>query len=113
MFGPRPDPTMTRNQQGLTTPGDAPGFGQAPVAMNQTVQKPGRSAWPKGAGPRTNDPERTMADIIVVATQEFSEKGLAGARIDVIAEALRASKRMICYYFGSKEGLYIRVLEEA
>ncbi len=82
--------------------------------------KPGR---PRGAAaqaatatkatPRTNDPERTMADIIDVATHEFSEKGLAGARIDVIAEAMRTSKRMIYYYFGSKEGLYIAVLEEA
>jgi AcrR family transcriptional regulator len=81
--------------------------------MNQTVQKPKRSTRAKAAAPRTNDPERTMADIIEVATHEFSEKGLAGARIDVIAEAMRTSKRMIYYYFGSKEGLYIRVLEEA
>ena len=63
--------------------------------------------------PRTNDPARTMADIIDVATHEFSEKGLAGARIDVIAEAMRTSKRMIYYYFGNKEGLYVAVLEEA
>lgn len=54
-----------------------------------------------------------MADILEVATREFAEKGLAGARIDVIAEAMRTSKRMIYYYFGSKEGLYIAVLEEA
>jgi AcrR family transcriptional regulator len=81
--------------------------------MNQTVQKPRRTVSAKAATPRTNDPERTMADIIEVATHEFSEKGLAGARIDVIAEAMRTSKRMIYYYFGSKEGLYIRVLEEA
>ncbi len=54
-----------------------------------------------------------MADILEVATREFAEKGLAGARIDEIAEATRTSKRMIYYYFGSKEGLYIRVLEEA
>jgi AcrR family transcriptional regulator len=81
--------------------------------MNQTVHKPRRAAQPKAAAPRTNDPERTMADIIEVATREFSQKGLAGARIDVIAEAMRTSKRMIYYYFGSKEGLYIRVLEEA
>ncbi len=45
--------------------------------------------------------------------REFSEKGLAGARIDDIADAMRTSKRMIYYYFGSKEGLYIAVLEEA
>ncbi len=54
-----------------------------------------------------------MANIIDVATREFSEKGLAGARIDVIAEAMRTSKRMIYYYFGSKEGLYIAVLQDA
>ncbi len=84
--------------------------------MNQTVQKPRKRAAAKtGTKPeaRTNDPERTMADIIDVATHEFSEKGLAGARIDVIAEAMRTSKRMIYYYFGSKEGLYVAVLEEA
>ena len=80
--------------------------------MEQAVHSRRRSVKPK-AQPRTNDPERTMADIIEVATHEFSEKGLAGARIDVIAEAMRTSKRMIYYYFGSKEGLYIKVLEEA
>jgi AcrR family transcriptional regulator len=62
---------------------------------------------------RTNDPERTMADILEVATREFAEKGFAGARVDVITEAMRTSKRMIYYYFGSKEGLYVAVLEEA
>jgi len=62
---------------------------------------------------RTNDPERTMADILAVAIQEFADKGLAGARIDAIAAATRTSKRMIYYYFGSKDGLYVAVLEEA
>ena len=96
--------------------------------MNETVRSGARLRRPPGvktplrakpavkarAEPgRTNDPARTMADIIEVATHEFSEKGLAGARIDVIAEAMRTSKRMIYYYFGSKEGLYIAVLEEA
>ena len=88
--------------------------------MNQAVQTPRKRSPAKTTSPsaaksaaRTNDPGRTMADIIVVATHEFSEKGLAGARIDVIAEAMRTSKRMIYYYFGNKEGLYIAVLEEA
>ena len=54
-----------------------------------------------------------MADILEVATREFSDKGLAGARIDEIAAATRTSKRMIYYYFESKEGLYVAVLEEA
>ena len=62
---------------------------------------------------RTNDPERTMAEILNVATKEFADKGLAGARIDEIADATRTSKRMIYYYFGSKDGLYVAVLEAA
>jgi len=68
---------------------------------------------PAKAASRTNDPARTMAGILDVATQEFAEKGLSGARIDAIADATRTSKRMIYYYFGNKEGLYIAVLEEA
>jgi AcrR family transcriptional regulator len=84
--------------------------------MNQTVRSTRRaSAVPaaKPELPRTNDPERTMANIIEVATLEFSNKGLTGARIDEIAALTRTSKRMIYYYFGSKEGLYLAVLEEA
>ena len=54
-----------------------------------------------------------MAGILDVATSEFSEKGLSGARIDKIAAATQTSKRMIYYYFGSKEGLYLAVLEES
>jgi AcrR family transcriptional regulator len=84
--------------------------------MNEPVHSK-RSAKPaaKAAGTttRTNDPERTMTGILEVATVEFGEKGLAGARIDEIAAATRTSKRMIYYYFGSKEGLYLAVLEDS
>ena len=62
---------------------------------------------------RTNDPARTMAGILDVATKKFAEKGLSGGRIDEIAAATNTSKRMIYYYFGSKEGLYVAVLEAA
>ena len=83
--------------------------------MNETVQKSRRPAAKKAAAelPRVNDPERTMANILEVATAEFADKGLSGARIDEIAAATRTSKRMIYYYFGSKEGLYVAVLEAA
>lgn len=62
---------------------------------------------------RTNDPERTKTEILDVATSEFAENGLSGARVDAIAERTRTSKRMIYYYFGGKEGLYLAVLERA
>ena len=55
-----------------------------------------RRSRPAAAGAtRTNDPERTKADILEVAAAEFGEKGLAGARIDEIAAATQTSKRMI------------------
>jgi AcrR family transcriptional regulator len=89
------------------------------VAREGTMRKvsPGTAvARPKAAArskTRTNDADRTRANIIEVATHEFSEKGLSGARIDEIAERTRTSKRMIYYYFESKEGLYRAVLEES
>jgi AcrR family transcriptional regulator len=60
---------------------------------------------------RTVNPEAHQRDIIEVATQEFAEHGLAGARIDEIAAKTACSKRLIYYYFGDKEGLYLAVLE--
>lgn len=66
----------------------------------------------KTGATRTNDPERTKADIIKVATQEFSENGYSGGRVDEIAERTKTSKRMIYYYFESKDGLYRTVLLE-
>jgi AcrR family transcriptional regulator len=62
---------------------------------------------------RVNDPEGTKRNIIEVATKEFAENGLSGARIDEIAAKTKSSKRMIYYYFGDKEGLYLKVLEDA
>jgi AcrR family transcriptional regulator len=56
---------------------------------------------------------KTREDILEVAYQEFAEKGLAGARIDEIAEKTETSKRMIYYHFASKDGLYQAVLERA
>jgi AcrR family transcriptional regulator len=60
----------------------------------------------------SRDPERTRAVILKAAIAEFTSKGLSGARIDHIAKRASVNKRMIYYYFGSKEGLYIAVLEE-
>ncbi len=62
---------------------------------------------------RTRDAERTRAEIIEVATREFADKGYAGARVDEIAAKMSTTKRMIYYYFGNKEQLYIAVLEHA
>jgi AcrR family transcriptional regulator len=65
------------------------------------------------AGPerRTRDRERTRGAILEAARAAFARSGLAGARVDEIAEAAGANKRMLYYYFGSKEELFTAVLE--
>jgi AcrR family transcriptional regulator len=62
---------------------------------------------------RQRDPERTRQEILDVALSEFARNGYAGARVDEIAARTRTTKRMLYYYFTSKERLYIAVLERA
>jgi AcrR family transcriptional regulator len=62
---------------------------------------------------RKRDPVKTKMDIIDAATAEFASSGLSGARVDTIAARTHTTKRMIYYYFGSKEGLYEAVLAKA
>jgi len=78
-----------------------------------TVDSEDKARKSLDAASRSQDPEGTKANIIEVATREFAEYGLSGARIDEIAAKTKSSKRMIYYYFGDKEGLYLKVLEEA
>lgn len=61
---------------------------------------------------RKNNPEKTRESILQAAIVEFVAQGLAGARVDAIAERTQTSKRMIYYYFTSKEQLYVEVLEK-
>ena len=46
------------------------------------------------------------------ATRIFAKHGFSGGRVDQISKAAKSHDRMIYYYFGSKEGLYIAVLED-
>jgi AcrR family transcriptional regulator len=66
-----------------------------------------------GAAERRRDKDRTRAEILDVAADEFAERGYDGARVDEIAARTRTTKRMIYYYFGGKKQLYVAVLERA
>ena len=78
-----------------------------------TSPGPNVAARATRATPRQQDPEGTRQNIMEGASQEFALNGLSGARIDEIAAKTRSSKRMIYYYFGDKEGLYLSALENA
>ena len=57
------------------------------------------------------DSAATRARILAAAVTEFSAYGLAGARIDRIAEMAVANKRSIYVYYRSKEGLFYAALQ--
>lgn len=59
------------------------------------------------------DASATKKRILTAAKNEFSKKGLGGARIDEIALKSKANKRMIYHYFGNKEALFLKTLEDA
>lgn len=57
------------------------------------------------------DPALTKSLVLSAARDEFAEYGLNGARVDRIAERIGSSKNLIYHYFGSKQRLYLSVLE--
>jgi TetR/AcrR family transcriptional regulator len=59
-----------------------------------------------------SDSRKTRDRILRHASDEFAAKGYDGARVDSIARRCRLSKNMLYHYFGSKEGLFIEVLEQ-
>ncbi len=63
------------------------------------------------AEPRSRDADRSQLAILVAARDEFAQHGLGGARVDRIAERADVNKRLIYYYFGSKDDLFLAVLE--
>jgi AcrR family transcriptional regulator len=57
-------------------------------------------------------PEANRAGIIAAAIDEFAARGFKGASMDAIAARTHTTRALINYYFGSKEKLYIAVLEQ-
>ncbi len=63
------------------------------------------------AAPTRRDPAKNQERILRAATAEFAKHGLGGARVDRIAERAGANKRMLYYYYGNKEALFLAVME--
>ncbi len=71
---------------------------------------PVKTADPKK---RTRNAERTKAEILKAARDEFCEQGFNGARVDAIAARAKANKRLLYHYYGNKAALYQAVLIDA
>lgn len=60
---------------------------------------------------RKRSAAETRERILLVALAQFAAKGLDGSRVDAIAARARVSKNMLYHYFGSKDGLFLAVME--
>src|SRR4029079_13358061 len=69
-----------------------------PVRRNAAMRKP-------------KAPAANRASIVAAAIDEFAARGFKGASMDAIAARTHTTRALINYYFGSKEKLYIAVLE--
>ncbi len=90
------------------------------ASMGKAAPSKGNSAKRNTAKPdpakrntAKRNPEAARQRILAAALAEFSEKGLGGARVDVISERAGANKRMLYHYFGNKDDLFLAVLELA
>lgn len=84
--------------------------------MNKAILKSKKKPKTTASGApdlRSRRSEQSQQQILAAAEDEFADKGLAGARVDEIAETSGVNKQMIYYYYGSKEDLYLAVLERA
>jgi AcrR family transcriptional regulator len=71
-----------------------------------------KSPLARRAGVRELAAQDTRDSILRAATKIFAKHGFSGGRIDEISKAAKSYDRMIYYYFGSKEDLFIAVLED-
>ena len=71
-----------------------------------------RVAAPQRAGVRELAAAATREAILKAAIKVFAKHGFAGGRVEQISRAARSHDRMIYYYFGSKEALFVAVIEE-
>ena len=72
------------------------------------------TASAKSAEPRRGSrrqPDASRKAILKAALAEFAQQGLAGARVDAIAEAAGVNKALLYYYFHDKEALYAATLD--
>jgi len=76
----------------------------------ETARSAKRPATPPALSARAAATRQRILDAALV---EFAENGLAGARVDEIALRAGANKRMLYAHFGSKEELWLVVLEGA
>jgi len=94
------------------TPTRATARNLTPAAGRTTSRQPASAARSGKPGVRELAAKATREGILRAAIKVFAKHGFDGGSVEKISKAAKSYDRMIYYYFGSKEGLFIEVLEE-
>jgi len=78
-----------------------------PVGAMKTIARSARKP-----GVRELSAQATRESLLRAAIKVFAKHGLSGASIEKISQQAKSHDRMVYYYFGSKEGLFVAALEE-
>ncbi len=71
-----------------------------------------RVAPQRKVGVRELSAQATRENILKAATKVFAKHGFNGGSVEKISKAAKSVDRMLYYYFGNKEGLFIEVIED-
>ncbi|RKE38023.1 TetR family transcriptional regulator [Paraburkholderia sp. BL23I1N1] len=86
-------------------------FNPTLTKRSETAMSPTAARKPGAIGIRAKQAQDTRAKILKAAIKVFAKQGFASGRVESISKAARSHDRMIYYYFGSKEQLFVEVLE--
>ncbi|MDB5965128.1 MAG: transcriptional regulator, TetR family, partial [Polaromonas sp.] len=84
----------------------------AAAKTTKSRSAPARRASARPPGVREQAAQTTRDNILKAATRVFARYGYDGGSVEKISKSAKSFDRMIYYYFGSKEGLFIEVLED-
>lgn len=90
----------------------ASGSAGASASAAKRARATTRPAARRGTGVREQNAQNTRDAILRAAIKVFAKHGYEGGSVEKISSAAQSYDRMIYYYFGSKEGLFIAVIEE-
>ena len=82
-----------------------------PSASNRSAKSRTNSVG-RPTGVRELSAQATRDSILRAAIKIFAKHGFSGGSVEKISTAAKSYDRMIYYYFGNKEGLFVAALEE-
>jgi AcrR family transcriptional regulator len=88
-----------------------PSFHLLAMASTKSPKPKSAKRARNGREAHARDADATKARILAASRAEFARYGYSGARISRIARAAQANKRLLYYYVGNKDALYLEALE--